>query len=302
MSSSEGRSGERRPSSGASNPRGAGAGNPRRSAGGSSGRGPGGRNTGGRDGSDRGGDRRQSGGGSRDRDQRGSGDGRRRPDDGERRGRITVSPGGDLPRWVRDEITRSTPKPRREAALHELQLGLGSYSVERFKQAASALRKAKDLAPRAATIRELLGLSLYQLELWEESLRELRTYRRLAGDTTHLAVEMDCLRALKRPGDVDKAWGLFEELGSERDAEDEIRVVYASHLLDQGRIAQAWRVIKPGRLVANAPEAALRRWAVAARTAVAAGDRETAQTLVNAIRKQMPAGGWLEDLESELAL
>ena len=58
---------------------------------------------------------------------------------------ITVTPGGDLPRWVKDEIVRSTPKVRRDAALQELRLGLGSYSVERYRQAANALRKAKDL-------------------------------------------------------------------------------------------------------------------------------------------------------------
>lgn len=196
----------------------------------------------------------------------------------------------------------STPKVRREAALRELQLGLGSYSVERFRQAAAALRKAKELAPRAATVRELLGLSLYQLEDWDGALRELRTYRRIAGESTHLAVEMDCLRALGRKDDVAKAWAVFEDLGADRDAEDEIRVVYASHLLDQGRIPEAWRVIKPGRLIANAPDAALRRWAVAARVAGRAGDQEAAKTLLDAIRKQSPEIEWLEDLRTELGL
>lgn len=211
---------------------------------------------------------------------------------------ITVTPGGDLPRWVKDEILRSTPKVRREAALQELRLGLGSYSVDRFRQAAAALRKAKDLAPRAATVRELLGLSLYQLEDWDMALRELRTYRRLTGDTSHLAVEMDCLRAMNRPTDVAKTWATFEELGADREAEDEIRVVYASHLLDAGNTAAAWRVIKPGRLSANAPEPALRRWAVAARVAKAAGDMAAARTLVDAIRKQAPDAEWLEDLQA----
>lgn len=196
----------------------------------------------------------------------------------------------------------STPKMRREPALAELQMGLGAYSVEKYRQAAVALRKAKDLAPRAATIRELLGLSLYQMEDWDAALRELRAYRRLAGDTTHLAVEMDCLRALGRPADVAKVWGIFEELGADRDAEDELRVVYASHLLDQNRVSEAWRVIRPGRLVSNVPEAALRRWAVAARVAAAAGDLSTAQTLVEAIRRQAPEAEWLDELSEEIGL
>lgn len=202
---------------------------------------------------------------------------------------------------MREEIIRSTPKDRREAALAELTAGLSAFADERFKTAATALRKAKGLAPRAATVRELLGLSAYRSGGWEEALRELRTYRRLTGETTHMPVEMDCLRALGRPDDaVDKTWELYQELDADRDTEDEMRVVYASHLLDRGRIADAWRVIRPGRLITNAPEAALRRWAVAAKVAAASGDQEAAGRLVAEIRKQAPEVEWLEELEGLL--
>ncbi len=203
---------------------------------------------------------------------------------------------------MRDEINMSTPKARRESALIELQVGLGSYSVGRYRQAATALRKAKDLAPRAATIRELLGLSLYELEDWEPALRELRAYRRICGDTAHLAVEMDCLRALGRPGDVEKVWRVYEDVGADRDAEDELRVVYASFLLDNHRLGEAWKVIRPGRLVQDAPPPALRRWAVAARVAAAAGDLDSASRLVSAIRKQAPDAEWLDELSGEIGL
>lgn len=220
-----------------------------------------------------------------------------REDQPPRRGTITVSPGGRLPGWVRDEIVRSTPKDRREAALSCLEQGLAAFSEDKHRQAVKALREAKDLAPRAATIRELLGLSLYQTESWEEALRELRTFRRLTGDTTHLAVEMDCLRALERDDGVHKTWQVFEERGGSRAAEDEARVVYASFLLDRGELANAWRIIKPGRLVADPAEGTLRRWAVAARVAAASGDLGTARKLVAAIREKEPDLPWLEDLE-----
>jgi predicted Zn-dependent protease len=178
--------------------------------------------------------------------------------------------------------------------------GLENFADERFRQAASSLRRAKDLAPRAATVRELLGLSYYQLEQWKDALAELKTFRRMTGETTHMAVEMDCLRALGRPGDVEKTWDNFEELGGERDTEDELRVVYASHLMDLGRISEAWRVIKPGRLIANPPEAMVRRWAVAARVAHEAGDDGAARTLYDNIKKNAGSVPWLDDLASQL--
>jgi len=281
----------------------------RRDAGDRQDRGRSDRRDGDRDGRGGGRDRRNAGRDGRDggKDRRDSRDGRSgaRRSDGDSAGRrkpLTVQPGAPLPRWVREEITRSTAKERRDPALAELASGLDAFSEGRYRQAAAALRKAKGLAPRAATVREILGLATYQLEAWEESLRELRTFRRLTGETIHMAVELDCLRALGRHGDITKTYEMFFELGGDRSAEDEVRVVYASHLLDEKRIADAWRVIKPGRLVANAPDSALRRWAVAARVAAATGDGDAVRTLVGAIRREDAELEWLSDLESELGV
>jgi hypothetical protein len=147
----------------------------------------------------------------------------------------------------------------------------------------------------------MLGLSAYALEQWQEALRELRTYRRLTGTTDHMAVEMDCLRALGKVDGIDKTWESFNELGGSREAEDEIRVVYASTLLEQGERERAWAVIKPGRLVADPSEGMLRRWAVAARVAEANKDRDTARTLVLAIRDVDPNIPWLSQYDDLLA-
>lgn len=218
------------------------------------------------------------------------------------RRRLTSARDSELPRWVKEEITRSTTKERRDPALLELEEGLEEFSSERYGAAASRLRKAKELAPRSATVREILGLSAYYIEEWEEALREIRTFRRLTGDPGHMAIEMDCLRALERPQEVDKTWERFEEIGGSRDADDEVRVVYASHLLDQGRIMDAWKIIKPGRLVANPTESAVRRWAVAAKVAAQAGDRESCATIIGAIRREAPEVEWLGDLTEELGM
>jgi hypothetical protein len=213
---------------------------------------------------------------------------------------ITSVPDGTLPKWVRDEVIRATPKDRRDAAIRQLELGINHYAEERYKRAIDHLAQAKALAPQSSIIRELLGLSAYYAEQWLPALQELRAFRRFTGETIHMPVEMDSLRALGRSADVDKAWELFAELGGDRDTQREAAVVYASHLLDKGRVADAWRIIRPGRLVSPAPESEVRRWFVAARVALAAGDKEAAGRLITAIAREDPALPGLAELQGRL--
>lgn len=213
---------------------------------------------------------------------------------------LTSVPGGDLPRWVREEIQRSTPKDRRDPALHHLSKALEAYAEDRYPAALPDLRKAKGLSPRSATVRELLGLAAYRTENWEESLRELRTFRRMSGDLIHMPIEMDCLRALDRPSEVTKTWERLQDLDTSPSVSHEARVVYASFLLGQGRAREAWQVIKPGRLVASPSHAELRQWYVAAKVALAAGDTEAARKLVGALEQQEPDFEGVDELRAAL--
>jgi tetratricopeptide (TPR) repeat protein len=214
---------------------------------------------------------------------------------------ITSVKGGQLPKWVRDEIIRSTPKDRRTPAINHLASAMESFTEERYPAAVGELRKAKELSPRSATIRELLGLSAYRSGNWDEALRELRTFRRLTGDLIHYPVEMDCLRAMDRSDDVIRAWERLQDYDISPTINHEARVVYASFLLDQGRPRDAWPVIKPGRLVASPSEGELRRWYVAARVAMEAGDKEAARRLVAALDEQEPDFEGVEELRRALA-
>lgn len=218
----------------------------------------------------------------------------------EPRGSIAAVPAGDLPRWVRDEITHTAPKARREPALAHLAKAVAEFADERYAAAYAQLRSAKDLAPQAATIRELLGLSAYHMEKWEEALRELRTFRRISGEPTQVPVELDCLRALGRTEDVEKTYRQLKSLDPRAETDDEARVVFASSLLERGLISDAWRVIQPGRLVSNPRPSALRRWYVAARVAAAAGDAGTARQLTDALLKADPEFPGLTELRAEI--
>jgi tetratricopeptide (TPR) repeat protein len=228
-------------------------------------------------------------------------DGQRREDGHDRRHRtVTTVPSGQLPKWVRDDIIRSTPKDRREPALMHLGKALDQFADERYAAALPHLRQAKTLAPRSSTVREMLGLSAYHTGNWEEALRELRTFRRITGDIIHMPVEMDCLRALGKKADVTKTWERIGEMETSPTVSHEARVVYASFLLDEGRPRDAWQVIKPGRLVASPSPGELRRWYVAARVAIAAGDMDAARRLIAALDEQEPDFEGVDELRAML--
>jgi hypothetical protein len=140
------------------------------------------------------------------------------------------------------------------------------------------------------------------MERWDEALKELRAFRRMAGDTTHMPVEMDTLRALGRPDDVHKTWALFQELGGRPQIDAEARVVYGSFLLDQGDARAAWDVTRPKRVTKEAHVGDMRRWYVAARSAAALGDIDTARQLARAISEADEDGeiGGMDALEREI--
>ena len=237
--------------------------------------------------------RERSGGSRRD-----SGGERGRSGDGRRRKAWDVS-SGQLPNWVADELARTTPKAKLAAATAMLQDAAEAFAGGKHGRSLKLAQQAKELSPRDATVRELLALSAYRLGRWEQSLRELRTYRRYTGDSTHLAVEMDVLRAMDRPADVDAAWELLGRLGASREARNEAKVVYAAHLLDRGEPRRAWEVVNPGRIGVDPSEGDLRVWYVASRTAAELGDRRTARKLFEAIQKSDPAFPALDELDRE---
>lgn len=214
--------------------------------------------------------------------------------------RIITGKGTTLPKWLREEITRVTRKDRLEETLYLLEAGTDAFAGGHFRKARSLLLKTKQLSPRASAIRELLGLSAYRSGLWKEALTELRTYRRLTGDTVHMPVEMDVLRALDRDEDVRRVWEELKELGGRPEVVKEGRVVFASFLMDHGDARGAWEIANPKRLGQDPFEEDLRQWFVAARAASLLDDRETALKLVRAIEKHDPAMPGLDDLRAAI--
>lgn len=246
---------------------------------------------------------RSSGRSGRDQPRRRVDSGARRHEEHpERRGALHVEGGAEnLPKWLRDEITRVTRKDRLIPTFNLLNTAADAFADGRYRFARDKLVEAKALSSRASAIRELLGLSAYRSGLWSEALRELRTFRRLAGDTTHMAVEMDALRAMGKPDEVRKTWHELQRLGATPAAMKEARVVYGAFLIDEGDPRAAWAITEPKRITKEPYEEDLRQWYVAARAAVELGDTKTARKLMDAIEEEDGAFAGLDELSAAIA-
>ncbi len=190
-----------------------------------------------------------------------------------------------------------TPRSKLAEASDRLLAAAQAFAGSRYAKAVREAEIAKELSPRDATVREVMALAAYRMGRWELALRELRTFRRLTGETTHLPLEMDTLRALERPDDVQKAWQLMRRLGGDRATMDEARVVYGSFLLDADDPRGAWEVTNPKRILAESRESEVRVWYVAARAAARLGDAATARKLFQAIQEADPAMPGMDELD-----
>jgi len=207
----------------------------------------------------------------------------------------------NLPNWVIEGVERVTPKDRMAPTLEALGAASEALGDGKYQAAVRHGNRAKALSPQDATIRETIAIAAYRLGDWKTALAELRAYRRIAGETTHLPIEMDVLRAQGRSKDVELAWKELQKRGGHGLVMNEGKIVYASFLLDEGRASEAWKIVDPGRLEQKPNEGHLRLYYVAARTAAALGDREKARFLSDAIIVEDPSFPGYEELEAEIA-
>jgi len=207
----------------------------------------------------------------------------------------------DLPNWIVEALVRVTPKERVAPALEALGEASAAMRDGRYHAAVKDAKRAKDLSPQDTTVRETLGLAAYRIGDWDTALTELRAYRRMAGDASHLPIEMDVLRAKGRDRDVVAAWETLQKADVRPAVYKEGKVVYGSFLLDKGDPVGAWDLTGPERVGPNAREADLRVWYIAARAAAQNGDTDTARRIADAIVLNDPSFAGLDELDREIA-
>jgi tetratricopeptide (TPR) repeat protein len=124
---------------------------------------------------------------------------------------------------------------------------------------------ARRKASRIAAVREAAGLAAYHAGEWQTAIAELRTYHRMSGKQTHLAVLADCERALGRP---ERAIDLYRTADrTQLDAEEvvELLIVAAGARADLGQTDAAVAMLQVRELTAtpDAPWAPRLRYAYA---------------------------------------
>jgi Flp pilus assembly protein TadD len=196
---------------------------------------------------------------------------------------------------------RVTPKERIADALEALGDASSAMRDGRYHAAVKDAKRAKNLSPQDTTVRETLGLAAYRIGDWDTALAELRAYRRMAGDASHMPIEMDVLRAKGRDRDVIAAWETLQKADVRPAVYKEGKVVYGSFLLDRGDATAAWDLTGPDRVGPNAKEADLRVWYIAARAAAMNGNTDTARRIADAIVLNDPSFAGLDELDREIA-
>lgn len=103
----------------------------------------------------------------------------------------------DLDRAVRAEL-RPLPRQIAETVARHL-VAAGRLLDEDPASALAHAGAARERAARIPAVREATGLAAYHAGEWQTAIAELRTYHRMSGRQSHLAVLADCERALGRP-------------------------------------------------------------------------------------------------------
>lgn len=105
--------------------------------------------------------------------------------------------GKELDREAASQLTSLTDTNRKWVSNHLVMAGrLVDIDPQlAFEHALAASRRGG----RLGIVREAVGLTAYAAGDYAEALRELRTYRRITGDQSHLPVQADCERGLGKP-------------------------------------------------------------------------------------------------------
>lgn len=179
----------------------------------------------------------------------------------------------------------------RERLVETMEEAVRAYERGRHPE---ALRLARGLVrelPGVAPIQELSGLAAYRAGRWREAASHLGTHRELTGEGAHLAVLMDCQRALGHPKRVAELWSELRQESPDADVLAEARMVAAGALADRGDLAGAIALLAvagAGRDLRNPAERHVRQWYALGDLHERAGDIPRARELFERVARVDP--------------
>ena len=108
-----------------------------------------------------------------------------------------------VPRDAWRDLRATAPQNILEDVVKAVGAAAEALEAGEVERATQLLQWAKSVAPRTATIREALGIALYDGEQYAQAQAELLAYRRLSGSADQNHLLADCARALGRPEKVE---------------------------------------------------------------------------------------------------
>ena len=133
-----------------------------------------------------------------------------------------------------------TVEPRRAVRLTDRLLqSQVALEAERFDDARRIARSLVKELGHVAAVHEVIGLASYRLGKWREAAAALEMARTLRERVEDLPVLADCYRALRRWTDVDEIWREIREISPSHDVMAEGRIVAAGSLAERGDLRGA---------------------------------------------------------------
>ncbi|MEV6527954.1 hypothetical protein AB0M43_39145 [Longispora sp. NPDC051575] len=181
----------------------------------------------------------------------------------------------DLDDEVRDEL-KSLGKGLADAVAARL-VATGELVDVDAKQALEHALVARRLAARIPAVREAVGIAAYLCAEWQLAIAELRTYHRLSGKQTHIAMIADCERAQGRPERAIDLYRNTDQSVLDRSEQIELLIVAAGARLDMEQADAALAMLRVPELdgADDALEAGPLRYAYAD-ILLATGERDQA--------------------------
>lgn len=152
----------------------------------------------------------------------------------------------------RERLVRLLGQKKADRVVADLAAATEAFADERLEDARKILKPLAELVPDEPAIRELNGVTLYRLGRWRLAITELTEFARRTGSTDQHPVLADCHRALGQHPSVERLWEELGEASPGAATVAEGRIVYAGSLADQGRLAEAIKVLEGGALGSKA--------------------------------------------------
>ncbi|MFM7871083.1 MAG: tetratricopeptide repeat protein [Actinomycetota bacterium] len=212
---------------------------------------------------------------------------------------VKRSASGELDPVIRQDLEKSVPARRQAVLADRLRSAQISLERERFAEAKRVARSLLKEMGSVAAVHEVIGLASYRLGQWKDAAAALEMARNLRFRIEDLPVLADCYRAQKRWQDLEDVWTELKQHSPAQEILSEGRIVYAGSLADRGDLFGAIAIMMRS---ASAPRRIrdhhLRQWYVLADLYDRAGNVQKAR---EHFRRVAAVDPHFADVESRLA-